>query len=868
VYIEASVMATLAGASTEDTDADHARGAGRDRTASAPPLEDAGAPLLSRLHYLFRLALPAMTGAGANYLFEKQRALGLAMDSAESVLSPQDSAWAGIVAGRNRVQGSLGIAIVDQLDYRPTSACRVAGAGGDAGGEDDREDTEMRRIFNSARPDADGNVMQAALTAVLPPHLRVHLTDEAFEALDEDGNGAFSFDEVSSLLARCHDEKNVRKMRALFERIDADGSGEITAAELQSVLPHVTKAQMNQLMEEFDANHDGLFTWDEVQGMYPRLKELGAENLPIPYCSALCYPVDMLKSTSMEMAQYFLGLRFMAVMFVVFACIAVILVACNVVINDTLLRTKYAVDGATLASNNSSSGGELHAVIGATTGLYWLSYTSTFPSVYLASFSYASFWKRIDEFDIDDRAWAGLATAEVIHTVTVTVLLSVLVWGLGALADRIRAAEELLDKGVISCSDFTLEVQCVPPSATAPQLAMLFKRWGAVAKVVMHFPIKSDLTNTQKKASDVIAELRFVERRRLKLREIESMTRSSPLPETFAEGAQGALGTPLGTLAAERRCGAVGTADAPATPVSPTTPTATRRSVVETEALLQTAKMLQRRNTSLRSIDVDEKATALEETLVETKRLITNAHTMHRPLTNPPTPLATAFVSFVMEADREKCEASFRKRTSINWAYFLFSCCQCCFCCVCVHDPHDPNVTARREMAKRRGNPFLVDQRWESFLRHAPMHWQVEWDSWLSDRAKGALVKPREHGSEHPFLSPEADHGHVNALRPAPEGADRALDGYAESYSRWATLRYVITLKLRSLLGTTLHLQRAPEPGDIRWENLHVATCSKVLRYIILVGVLTLFCILVRTTSISKNSRHLDSCSRLFCSEA
>ena len=81
VYIEASMMATLGGASTEDTDADHARGAGRDRTASAPPLEDAGAPLLSRLHYLFRLALPAMTGAGANYLFEKQRALGLAMDS-------------------------------------------------------------------------------------------------------------------------------------------------------------------------------------------------------------------------------------------------------------------------------------------------------------------------------------------------------------------------------------------------------------------------------------------------------------------------------------------------------------------------------------------------------------------------------------------------------------------------------------------------------------------------------------------------------------------------------------------------------------------------------------------------------------------
>ena len=841
-------MASSGGvASSAGAAADQAPGGGRDRAASAPPPDDAAAPLLSRLHYLFRLALPAVFGVGANYLFEKQRALGLAMDSAESPLSAQDAAWSGIVAGRNRAQGSLGNAIVDQLDYLPASAAHTANICGRLGVDGEEEEgganrkyTEMRRIFASAGPDSDDNVTQAALTAVLPPHLRMHLTDEAFAAMDEDGNGTFSFDEVSSLLARCHDEKNVRKMRVLFEHIDADGSGEITAAELQSILPHVTKEQMSQLMVEFDANHDGLFTWDEVQGIYPRLKELGAENLRIPYCSALCSPVEMLKSTSMEMAQYFLGLRFMAAMFVGFACFAVILILCNIVINDTLLRTKYAVGGAELASNRSN-GAEQDAVLGATTSLYWLSYTSTFPSVFLASFSYASFWRRVDEFNIGDRAWAGLATAEVIHTVTVTVLLSVLVWGLGALADRIRAAEERLDKGVITCSDFTVEVQCVPPSATASQLAMLFRQWGPIAKVVVHFPIKSELTNVLEKASDAIMELRFVERRRKKLLKIESMT--SPL----SGNREGALdGAP------EEGGVYVGGSDAaaPATPATPKSPTPGRRSVAETEALLQTAKMLRRRDKSLRTIVVDELATILEETLDETKRLIANAHIKHTPLTNPPTPLATAFVSFVVEADREKCEASFQKRTAINWAFFLFGRCQCCFCCFCVPDPDAPESIARREMVtQRRGNPFLVDHRWESFLRRTPIHWQVEWDSWLGDRAKGALARPREHGSEHPFLRPGTDHGHVDALRSELEGADASLNGFANTYSRWGTLRHVAALQLRSLLGITLHLQRAPEPGDIRWENLHVATCSKVLRYMILIGVLTLFCILVRTST-------------------
>ena len=301
----------------------------RVRTLTTEAPDAIAIPFAARLHYGARLALPAVTGVGGHWLLKKQRNLASDMSEPNALLDAEALPFEGLIAGRagEGGEGRLGLAIIDQLDYLPKGGTREGGdvscfgsrgggggggigSGGDgvegeslgAGGATS-EDAEMRKIFALASPDENGCVTQASLTAALPDRMSAVLTDHAFALLDEDGDGLFTFKEISSLLARCYDESDVRKMRALFDRIDADGSGEITGAELQSVLPHVTQSQMERLMVEFDENHDGCFTWNEVQGMYPRLKEMGAEDLPIPYAQALCYPIDALKSTSMEMAQ-------------------------------------------------------------------------------------------------------------------------------------------------------------------------------------------------------------------------------------------------------------------------------------------------------------------------------------------------------------------------------------------------------------------------------------------------------------------------------------------------------------------------------------------------------------------------------------
>ena len=433
-----------------------------------PPAKDA-------IAFAVHVALPAVTGIGSKWLVEKQRMLTRDVGDTDN-LTAEQRAYRGLLAGRTTrlpvdaengaagegKGGSLALSVVSQADYLPKSAHLVkklcGGAAEDDEADDTAEETAMRKAFAAAHPDEDGNVTQAALVAVLPERMRAALTDEAFAALDTDGDGKFSYEEVSLLLARLHDETAIKQMRVLFDHIDKDKSGEINAQELQHVLPYVTDSQMKHLIDEFDTNHDGLFTFEEVSGMFPRLKELGADALPIPYCQALMWPVEALKSTSMEMAQYFLGLRFMAILFCVMMVFGAILCACNVVINFTLMKQMHVYESN--GTDGTRSLGPLGETEGTSKVMTELAYTSTFPSVFLASFSYKTFWEKERYFpDISSMDWNLLVSAEIIHTGTTVVILCFLVWALGTLNDQIVGSEELLDKGVTSCSDFTMEVQ-------------------------------------------------------------------------------------------------------------------------------------------------------------------------------------------------------------------------------------------------------------------------------------------------------------------------------------------------------------------------------------------------------------------------
>ena len=893
----------------------------RVRTLTTEAPDAIAIPFAARLHYGARLALPAVTGVGGHWLLKKQRNLASDMSEPNALLDAEALPFEGLIAGRagEGGEGRLGLAIIDQLDYLPKGGTREGGdvscfgsrgggggigSGGDgvegeslgAGGATS-EDAEMRKIFALASPDENGCVTQASLTAALPDRMSAVLTDHAFALLDEDGDGLFTFKEISCLLARCYDESDVRKMRALFDRIDADGSGEITGAELQSVLPHVTQSQMERLMAEFDENHDGCFTWNEVQGMYPRLKEMGAEDLPIPYGQALCYPIDALKSTSMEMAQcvlspppslashcrpplahpplslslpstrrYFLGLRFMTVMLTAMCGFGAVLLICNLIVNDILLKTKYAPEttGPTLATAWSND-----TVLGETMELGFLSRTSSFPSIYLASFSYSAFLDREAQFNVDedDSRWSLLACVEVVHTATTICILAFLVCALGVLGDRIRASEELLDKGVITCSDFTVEVMCIPPSATATQLAHLFRRWGPVAKVVLHFPSSSRLMEPMRDAADGVTHLRFLQRREEAEREVEKLSSRA------------------------------------STEAAPS-PKSSRASDIEEE--LRHAK----RDKSLKHINLNETIIEVLQALEETVEHVEAAHETHKPMTNPPTPFATAFISFEHEDDRAACEHSFRHRGALHWPRLLFgaACARCMTDAAYLGEMDDSGrrVSLAAELSedddggsdsdaeivavvfneeaydleidgggggaaaegaagaaakvkggggkkKVRSNPFLRDQRWAHFLAQTPAHWETEWNAFALQRLNGACAKHAPHGEPHPYLPADAAHGSVKTLRSDAqikrEKSECGTDSATGEYTRCSTIGYVLHLRARTFCGCSVHLNRAPEPEDILWENLHIATCSKLLRYVILIATLTLFCILVSVLS-------------------
>tara|TARA_B110000908_G_scaffold134939_1_gene159609 strand:- start:348 stop:857 length:510 start_codon:yes stop_codon:yes gene_type:complete len=145
-------------------------------------------------------------------------------------------------------------------------------------------------------------------------------------------------------------------------------------------------------------------------------------------------------------------------------------------------------------------------------------------------------------------------------------------------------------------------------------------------------------------------------------------------------------------------------------------------------------------------------------------------------------------------------------------------------------------------------NPFILDQRWMNFLGQLPLHFKDEWEGFAKERAKGCCRKMPENGNTL-FLPAQdgGDYFFLSFLRmteyftnlmilflmmtfllgdvEALEEAAWVPDG---GHSRMSTIKFICDLKLRSFLGCTLHAVRAPEPGDVRWENLHVATCSKV----------------------------------------
>ena len=214
----------------------------------------------------------------------------------------------------------------------------------------------------------------------------------------------------------------------------------------------------------------------------------------------------------------------------------------------------------------------------------------------------------------------------------------------------------------------------------------------------------------------------------------------------------------------------------------------------------------------LTKVNTTKEAALVTDNLAKAAEEIENG--VPKCLTNPPTPFATAFISFVHEGDREECEESFENMARINWVHV----------CGCGLRKHSAT-----------GNAFLHDERWQRFMSQLPPHWTAEWSAFFLERMKGPCGRGGEARDSKAFEIVGSATGKVEALE--------AVN--SSGHTRCSTLNYAFCVRWKIFCGCGLHLNRAPEPTDIMWKNLHVATCSKILRYTILVTVLTLFCIAV-----------------------
>jgi len=91
---------------------------------------------------------------------------------------------------------------------------------------------------------------------------------EAFLAMDKDGNGVLTYQEITEAVANTNSEA-ARTLQESLRAIDTDKSGEIEYTEFLAATFDHKKAQqenvLSQAFNEFDLNHDGVITREELQ---------------------------------------------------------------------------------------------------------------------------------------------------------------------------------------------------------------------------------------------------------------------------------------------------------------------------------------------------------------------------------------------------------------------------------------------------------------------------------------------------------------------------------------------------------------------------------------------------------------------------
>jgi len=139
----------------------------------------------------------------------------------------------------------------------------------------EEERREIREAFQVLDEDGDGKLTAVEMKTLLQSQFMVFTdkqVNDAISQLDEDGSGSIEFDEfekyvIANGLSKPTAEEFGSEMRDAFEMFDTDNDGFIDADEFKTFMQtfgeQMSDEEVSEMMREADTNGDGKIDYQE-----------------------------------------------------------------------------------------------------------------------------------------------------------------------------------------------------------------------------------------------------------------------------------------------------------------------------------------------------------------------------------------------------------------------------------------------------------------------------------------------------------------------------------------------------------------------------------------------------------------------------
>ncbi|KAL1333776.1 hypothetical protein HN51_062634 [Arachis hypogaea] len=135
--------------------------------------------------------------------------------------------------------------------------------------------TQFERVLGYFDEDGDGKISASELRSQLGKMSGEILLEEEVEmaiaALDSDGDGLLSFEDMMNLMEGGEEDEKLKDLKEAFEMYDTDRCGFITPKGLRRMLKKLGESmsveECQVMISRFDLNGDGMLSFEEFRIM-------------------------------------------------------------------------------------------------------------------------------------------------------------------------------------------------------------------------------------------------------------------------------------------------------------------------------------------------------------------------------------------------------------------------------------------------------------------------------------------------------------------------------------------------------------------------------------------------------------------------